>query len=135
MHLKVVFAGPKGVGKSDAANFISGQSDKLIVKDRYEPTSGVRILEFDMTLRGVSDDINIELWDCSGDHQYESCWKAIMHESDGVVLMYNPDVAGQDQQLGDWFDYFVRRNGLKDEQSMVFAHRTGDSSEKFRPRK
>ena len=42
-----------------------------------------------------------------------------MDEADGVLLIYNPDAPSQDQQLGDWFEYFVRRNGLKDEQCMV----------------
>lgn len=27
--------------------------------------------------------VNVELWDASGDHQYEACWRAIMHEADG----------------------------------------------------
>ena len=60
-----------------------------------------------------------------------------MHEADAVILVYNPDVAGQDQQIGDWFEYFVRKNGLKDEQCMVLAFRPGNSgkSEKYRPRK
>lgn len=58
-----------------------------------------------------------------------------MHESDGVVLIYNPDAPGQDQQIGDWFDFFVRKNNMKDEQCIVFAHRQNEGSDKFRPRK
>ncbi len=57
-----------------------------------------------------------------------------MYESDGVILVYNPDAPSQDQQLGDWFDFFVKKNGLKDEQCLIFAHR-GQSNDKFRPRK
>lgn len=41
---------------------------------------------------------------------------------------------GQDQQLSDWFDYFVKRNNLRDEQCLIFAHRE-KASEKFKPRK
>jgi hypothetical protein len=59
-----------------------------------------------------------------------------MHEADGVILVYNPDSPGQDQQIGDWFDFFVRKNGLKDEQCLVFAHRLAQgNSDRFRPRK
>jgi len=61
-----------------------------------------------------------------------------MHESDGVILVYNPDAPGQDQQIGVWFDYFVKKNGLKDDQCLVFAHRGNPntaSNERFRPRK
>ncbi len=61
-----------------------------------------------------------------------------MHEADGIILVYNPDSPGQDEQIADWLDFFVRKNGLSDEQCMVFAHRTNPSSnqsDKFRPRK
>lgn len=59
-----------------------------------------------------------------------------MHEADGVILVYNPDAPAQDQQIGDWYDFFVRKNGLKDEQTIVFAHRTDLSNgDRFRPRK
>eukprot|EP00607_Mallomonas_marina_P002873 CAMPEP_0182428474 /NCGR_PEP_ID=MMETSP1167-20130531/23054_1 /TAXON_ID=2988 /ORGANISM="Mallomonas Sp, Strain CCMP3275" /LENGTH=155 /DNA_ID=CAMNT_0024611409 /DNA_START=119 /DNA_END=583 /DNA_ORIENTATION=- len=114
-------------------NFLAGQSDKLVV-DKYIPTIGVRILEFEMKIGGVNENLNIELWDASGDNAYEGCWRAIMHETDGVMLVYNPDSPGQDQQIGDWFEYFVRKNGLKDEQCIVFAHRSDATrTERFRP--
>ena len=57
-----------------------------------------------------------------------------MAEADGIVLIYNPDAPAQDQQINDWFDFFVKKNGLRDEQCMIFAHRTGESTERFRPR-
>lgn len=58
-----------------------------------------------------------------------------MADADGVILVYNPDAPSQDQQINDWFEFFVKKNGLKDEQCMVFAHRSGQSTERFRPRK
>jgi precorrin-3B methylase len=58
-----------------------------------------------------------------------------MNEADGVILIYNPDAPGQDQQLGHWFDFFVKNNGLSDEQCLIFAHRVNPSNERFRPRK
>ena len=57
-----------------------------------------------------------------------------MAEADGIVLIYNPDAPAQDQQINDWFDFFVKKNGLRDEQCMIFAHRMGESTERFRPR-
>lgn len=57
-----------------------------------------------------------------------------MAYTDGVILVYDPDSAGQDQQLTLWYDFFVKRNGLRDEQCLIFAHR-GNSTEKFKPRK
>lgn len=58
-----------------------------------------------------------------------------MAEADGVILVYNPDAPAQEQQLGDWFDFFVRKNGLKDEQCMIYAHRNINATERFRARK
>ena len=59
-----------------------------------------------------------------------------MADADGVILVYNPDAPSQDQQINDWFDYFVKKNGLKDEQCMILAHRTSPSGgDRFRPRK
>ncbi len=59
-----------------------------------------------------------------------------MQDADGVILVYNPDSPGHDQQIGDWFDFFVRKNNMRDEQCIVFAHRQGENtSDRFRPRK
>ena len=44
-----------------------------------------------------------------------------MADTDGVILVYNPDIPSQDQQLLDWFEFFVRKNGLSDEQCMIFV--------------
>ena len=131
--MKIVIAGPKAVGKTLIANYLSGQTDKL-TSGHYDPTQGCRILEFESRMSS-SDTMNVELWDASGDHSYESCWRAIMHEADGVILVFNPDAPSQDQQLADWYDFFVHKNGLKDEQCMIFAHRgeKGSASDKFRP--
>lgn len=129
MKLKIVLVGPKGAGKTSIGNYLVGQSQILCPENaNYDPTAGVRILEFEARNHGI------ELWDASGDHKYETCWKAIMADTDGVVLVYNPDAPSQDQQINDWFDYFVKKNGLKDEQCMILAHKTSaGSSERFRP--
>jgi Rab-like protein 5 len=129
--LKIVVAGPKGTGKSQLSNFLSGSTEEVST-ERYDPTAGVRILEFDARIR---ENVTIELWDASGDHAFDGCWRAIMADADGVILIYNPDAPSQDQQIGDWFEFFVRKNGLKDDQCMVFAHRLNPTSERFRPRK
>ena len=87
---KIVVAGPQGSGKSAISSFLAGQTEGLRV-DSYSATAGVRILEFDTQVKSVSEPVSVELWDASGDHAYENCWKAIMQGADGVVLVYNPD--------------------------------------------
>eukprot|EP01032_Pedospumella_encystans_P034245 gene34245-38709_t len=98
MKLKFIVAGPKGSGKTLISNVIAGQSEKLTT-DTYNPTAGVRILEHEMRLGGINEEINIEIWDASGDQKYEAGWRAVMAYTDGVILVYDPDAAGQDQQL------------------------------------
>lgn len=60
-----------------------------------------------------------------------------MANADGIILVYNPDAPAQDQQLTDWFEFFVRKNGLKDEQCMIFANKATNTktntNERFRP--
>lgn len=68
-------------------------------------------------------------------YSYEACWKAIMVDTDAVVLVYNPDAPAQDKQLTDWFDFFVKKNGLRDEQCLIFANRPNPTSDRIRPRK
>jgi Rab-like protein 5 len=131
--IKLVVAGPKGCGKSAISSYLAGQGEILKI-DQYNATAGVRILEFDTSVKGVADQVSVELWDASGDHAYENCWKAIMQDAVGIILVYNPEGPGQDQQLGDWFEFFVRKNGLKDEQCIAIALRTTENNvEKFRP--
>lgn len=59
-------------GKTQIANFIS-ESINLEEAVTPRPTQGVRILEFELSslnLNGKISNIDIELWDCSGDHKY-----------------------------------------------------------------
>ena len=132
---KIVIVGPKCGGKTALANYLSERFDpdderskkaKLNL-DTYTPTAGTRIIE--MTVKGF----DVELWDTSGDHKYENCWKAMMTEADGVILVYNPDAPAQDEQIEDWYDFFVKKNGLANEQCVAIAFRTNQgSNERFR---
>ena len=131
---KIVLVGPKGSGKSALTSYLSECFDSdeerrkkaKLVLDNYSPTAGTRIVE--MTVKGI----DVELWDTSGDHKYENCWRAMMTEADGVVLVYNPDAPAQDEQIEDWYDFFVRKNGLDNDQCMAIAFRTSDgATERF----
>lgn len=68
MKLKFVIAGPKGTGKTLIANYLSGNGEQL-VSDKYDPTVGVRILQTEIKLNGISQTFNVEIWDASGDHK------------------------------------------------------------------
>jgi intraflagellar transport protein 22 len=63
---------------------------------------GVRIVEFEsneLELDGERVDAEVELWDCSGDRKFESCWSAIRHGTNGAILVVNPEQATGEQLL------------------------------------
>ena len=51
LSLKICVVGPKGAGKSAISNFLAGQSS-TVVEGRYDPTVGVRILEYEGVVSG-----------------------------------------------------------------------------------
>lgn len=57
-------------GKTQIANFIS---ESIEESGTPRPTQGVRIVEFELSslnINGKNTNVDIELWDCSGDHKY-----------------------------------------------------------------
>lgn len=124
--LKILVVGPKRSGKSAIANLLAGPDSPegmRIAGIPYDETAGCRILEFDFSAeRGSSNKIPIELWDCSGDLMYESCWPAIKQGAKGVVLVFNPENAAQASEMNQWFDWFVLKGGLQPEQCLVLAN-------------
>jgi hypothetical protein len=90
-----------------------------------------RILEFERELPGDnrsfdSPTASIELWDVSGDQQYERTYPAIMHECDAVILCYDAIDRAQEQEVSLWFEWFVKNPKLDDRQKcLVFAHSSG----------
>ncbi|KAH8054131.1 GTP binding protein [Aureococcus anophagefferens] len=120
--LKISVVGPSGAGKSTIANFLAADSDRAQFKlaSAYVPTVGVRILECERAVGGGPASA-VELWDTGGSTDYESCWPAIMKDTAGVILVYNPDNEGHVSESGAWYDYFVKNNELPDEACVVFA--------------
>ena len=75
----------------------------------------------------------VELWDVSGDQSYEKCWPAIMlgvdkkdegEGADGVILVYNPEQPTHDQEVGLWYDQYVKNAGISDKKCLVLVHRS-----------
>ena len=56
-----------------------------------------------MTWRAcVQSNVEVELWDVSGDRAYEGAWPAIMHGGVGIVYVYDSTNVGQEKDLADW---------------------------------
>ena len=120
---KVLVIGPKRCGKTRIADFLAGHMDAPNF-EVYKPTKGSRILEFEQTVQAGKKSVamQVELWDCSGDRQYESCWPAILRDAMGVVLVYDPTIKEQEKDIELWYKTYTARLGLKDAQIMLCAH-------------
>eukprot|EP00794_Sanderia_malayensis_P013823 gene13823-15268_t len=121
---KVLVIGPCESGKTVLSNFLADATE--MSSGEYYPTVGVRILEFDVesvaTKQNRSANVDVELWDCSGDNKYENCWPAIQKDVNGIVFVINPGNNGQVKNLDKWHVHFVSQLGLKDSQCIVFVH-------------
>lgn len=119
--IKVLLVGPKHSGKSCMANHLASLAD--ITGKQYSATKALRIVEFErkITFRGKSENVNVELWDCSGDQTFSSCWPAILQDTDGILFLYSP-IENQESELKSWYDRFFISQRLKPNVGLVFAH-------------
>uniref|UniRef100_G3PYR2 Intraflagellar transport 22 homolog (Chlamydomonas) n=1 Tax=Gasterosteus aculeatus TaxID=69293 RepID=G3PYR2_GASAC len=90
---KILFIGPNESGKTVLANFLSNTVEN--VEGEYRPTQGVR---------------------------FESCWPAMMEDSSGVVIIFDPDVPSHLNEIETWYSMFISSRDLQDKQCLLIAH-------------
>ncbi|XP_039612528.1 intraflagellar transport protein 22 homolog [Polypterus senegalus] len=120
---KILVIGPCESGKTVLANFLSDAIKT--VGGEYSPTQGVRILEFECQCSngsGKNIGCEVEMWDCGGDSAFESCWPAFLKDSNGVIIVFNPDVPSHLKEVESWYSTFVSSQGIQDSQCMLVAH-------------
>ncbi|VDM41284.1 unnamed protein product [Toxocara canis] len=113
-------------GKTTISNYLADSNEMSI--HEYRPTRGVRIVEFEsneLELNGERVDAEVELWDCSGDRQYERCWPAIRRDTHGVILVCRPD-KDDAQSLLPWYAEFVERAGMNPAHVLILLHHTSE---------
>ena len=115
--VKLIVVGPKKSGKSAICNFLSGYKE---FSNEYRPTMGLRICECDREMQSM-EKVSVELWDISGDRNFENCWPAIMKDMNGCIIVYNPSNINHVKELEFWYKTFVQKN-VKDENCCIFAH-------------
>lgn len=111
-------------GKTVLANFISDSTENPIT-EQYRPTHVVRILEFESPNLNVNNRFakaDVELWDASGNHSFESSWPAIARDAHGVVFVFDPERERDARELEVFYSEFVQKRGVSDAQCVVFAH-------------
>ncbi|XP_065106248.1 intraflagellar transport protein 22 homolog [Paramisgurnus dabryanus] len=121
--LKILLIGPSECGKTALANFLSDTTETI--GSEYSPTQGVRILEFEsqnLSNGNKHSACEVELWDCGGDFKFESCWPALMKDSNGVLIVFNPDVPSHLKEIETWHSTFISSQGLLETQCLLIAH-------------
>ncbi|XP_061461405.1 intraflagellar transport protein 22 homolog isoform X1 [Rhineura floridana] len=122
LKVKILFVGPIEAGKSVLANFLSESTEGI---GSYLPTHGVRILEYEKPHiggNGKGVGCRFELWDCGGDQKFETCWPALMKDSHGVVIIFNPDLPSHVKEIEMWYSCFVQQQQLLESQCLLIAH-------------
>lgn len=132
---KIIVIGPSESGKTVLSNFLSDTVET--VGGEYNPTKGVRILEFESQNEGSGDTYSsceVELWDCAGDFKFESCWPALMKDSNGVIVVFNPDVPNHLKEIETWHSMFISSQAFQDSQCLLMAHhKPGSGADNGRP--
>eukprot|EP00455_Lapot_gusevi_P044787 TRINITY_DN5641_c0_g1_i3.p1 TRINITY_DN5641_c0_g1~~TRINITY_DN5641_c0_g1_i3.p1 ORF type:complete len:108 (-),score=9.53 TRINITY_DN5641_c0_g1_i3:414-737(-) len=99
--LKIALVGPPQSGKSRVANYLF-DPNTAAAQYTYEPTVGVRILEFERKIvpsRNQEQKVQVELWDVSGDLKYESCWPCIRKDMHGSIVLFDSISQVQEKEL------------------------------------
>ncbi|CAH0398333.1 unnamed protein product [Chilo suppressalis] len=124
--------GPSESGKTTIANYLS-ETINIDEAGPPRPTQGVRIVEFELPnviVNGKSSNIDIELWDCSGDHRFESCWPALRVGVQGTILVCSPTTAqAATRELELLYNYFVSQQKLSAKQCVLFYNCTNDNDD------
>lgn len=59
---------------------------------------------------------------CSFSYRFESCWPALMKDSSGVVIIFNPDVPSHLKEIETWHSMFIASQSLQENQCLLIAH-------------
>ncbi|VDO62146.1 unnamed protein product [Heligmosomoides polygyrus] len=114
-------------GKTAISNYLGEQVDIEFLGD-YRPTKGVRIVEFEsheLEIRNQRIEVDVELWDCSGDPKYRDCWPAIQDGIEGVILVANPD-ENKGEDLKIWYDEFIATSNIDPENVLIVLNEMGE---------
>ncbi|KAG8450727.1 hypothetical protein GDO86_003123 [Hymenochirus boettgeri] len=133
--IKVLVVGPSESGKTVLSNFISDATETI--GGEYNPTQGVRILEFECpNVNGSKGSTcEVELWDCGGDPKFEGCWPAIMKDAHGVIIVFNADIPSHIKEIEMWYSNFIQQQRLQENQCLLIAHKKpGSGNEKEHPK-
>ncbi|NWU55470.1 IFT22 protein, partial [Dromas ardeola] len=54
--------------------------------------------------------------------RFETCWPALMKDSHGVIIIFNPELPSHLKEIEMWYSCFVQQQPLLDGQCLLVAH-------------
>lgn len=137
LTFKVALIGPRQGGKTRISAQLAGRP--VPPDTSYEPTAGVRILEFDEKVNATMKDgkkqftsVKVELWDLSGEPDGDTnCWPAVVKDLLGVMVVFDPLSKQQANDVRIWCEWFCKSAQLRTHQCTIFAH--GALTSKHKP--
>ncbi|CAL6007346.1 Rab-like_protein 5 [Hexamita inflata] len=84
--VRIGFVGPANCGKTTIAEFYTEVTTEPNFSE-YRPTQGLRILETGRKIHSLDNPVQVQVWDISGDIQYESYLTRLSMQLDGVVIV------------------------------------------------
>ena len=128
MAVKICVIGPSRSGKTLLSKCLASQilTSAEDGNETYEPTAGIRIQQYECptTHRSRGAMQTVHLYDCSGDMQYQTMWKVMASDADGVIIVQDPQLSqdrDQKQQLDRMYNTFVEQSKLGPERCLVVA--------------
>ncbi|PIO68012.1 hypothetical protein TELCIR_10222 [Teladorsagia circumcincta] len=88
---KILVLGPCKAGKTAISNYLGEQVD-IESLGEYRPTKGVRIVEFEsheLDIRRQRIEVDVELWDCSGDPRYDEFIASSNLDPENILIVLN----------------------------------------------
>mmetsp|Transcript_33304 Transcript_33304/g.81849 ORF Transcript_33304/g.81849 Transcript_33304/m.81849 type:complete len:181 (+) Transcript_33304:302-844(+) len=105
--VKLCVVGPQEGGKTMMCKLLA----EAAADRQYSPTAGLRVQEVERRI-GMQT-VNVQLWDCSGDFKYQTCFPAMSLGMDGLIIVYNPDEEGKEPELEKWFQVFSQQGDIQ----------------------
>ncbi|XP_022916785.1 intraflagellar transport protein 22 homolog [Onthophagus taurus] len=105
---KILFIGPPKSGKTKLTNFLADQI--LQIPDDFDIIEPLRIVEYDLydiQIDGNLSNVDVQIWDASGDDKFVPYWAVFRKNIDGIVFVYNEEDDIGAKKLDYMYNYFV----------------------------
>ena len=120
--VKICVVGPKSSGKTLICKLLAEQ---VFHSMEYQPTAGLRIQELELAHKGRN--VQVQLWDFSGDPTYEKYFPVLSKNAKGVLLVHNA-CKDHESDLEVFYRLFAQPNKLMMSQVAIVGTTMGNDA-------